>query len=751
MAINYHALVSTVQPKGHSQLPVYHSVQAAINAAPTLNKSKFIIAIAPGVYRERVQVNTANISLVGLGKHATDTRIEFDLYAGFTPPGKSKSIGTFKTATVGINSTDFYAENLTIENSFDYPAIEKLDDKDAGKVSGLQAVALTIGANSHRSTFNNVILKGYQDTLFVDGGVSYFYNSKIYGHVDFIFGAGNALFEQSTIINQPRHHPFKHTGFVAAPSTLIRQQHGLTFIDCRFEKLAGVPDNSVPLGRPWHPTTQFKDGRYANPNAIGKAVFIRSFLDSHITTNGWTSMHGTARDGSKNAEFFPEDSRFFEFNNYGPGANINKHRPQLSPRQAENYRKDIILNGWLPSLDASKNAQFMPFTMPTTSKIITVTNLNARGAGSLSAALTADYPRRVIFDVAGVIDLAGHTLTINNPNISIHGQTAPPAGITLIKGGITIATNNVLVEHLAIRPGDQASSKRAVNAITITSEQAFNVIINHVSTSWASGKNIDIRSGGINGYAGAPHHISIKNSIIAEALDNPLGQRGKLSQAMAVGDFAQHIIIDGNLFVNNDYQQPHLGGSSSALLSNNYIDNPGFTGIEASYQLSPYENVRSKPSDAHITLVNNIITTGKQSADNTALIHHYGRIHMQGNHASSWKNSQKSLKNKEINGNFMLLAKPPFTIDTSALIDTQVLPQWISDHVGSTPSQRNPTDTRLIKQLASGQGKTIQSQRDVGGYPTTPEQRHSLQPPLNNRAFMRWLTSFNPTTYQLNH
>lgn len=370
MAMKIDVLVSHKVISTPTQTPVYYSVQDAINAAPEHNTEKFIIGIKPGTYYERVNVNKTNISLIGLGKTAEETTIEYDLYAGIIRPGEKKPIGTFKTPTVEVGATDFYAENITIKNSFDYPAIEKLDDRDAGKVSGLQAVALTINANATRSAFNNIILIGYQDTLFVDGGVSYFYNSKIYGHVDFIFGAGNALFEQSTIINQPRFRPFEHTGFVTAPSTLLSQPYGFTFIDCQFKKLAGVPDNSVPLGRPWHPTTQFQDGRYANPNAVGKAVFIRSFLDSHITDQGWTSMNGTARNGSKTDVFYPEDSRFFEYKNYGPGAKVNQHRRQLTESEVSEYSKEKILGNWQPNFNLdnfnlNNTAAPIPVKMPT--------------------------------------------------------------------------------------------------------------------------------------------------------------------------------------------------------------------------------------------------------------------------------------------------------------------------------------------------------------------------------------------------
>ena len=66
-------------------------------------------------------------------------------------------------------------------------------------------------------------------------------------------------------------------------------------------------------------------------------------------------------------------------------------------------------------------------------RILRVTNLNAAGPGSFRAAVEAEGPRIVVFEVGGVIDLDSSSIRIKNPFLTIAGQTAPSPGITFIK------------------------------------------------------------------------------------------------------------------------------------------------------------------------------------------------------------------------------------------------------------------------------------------------------------------------------
>ncbi|GGY86251.1 pectinesterase [Cellvibrio zantedeschiae] len=322
----------------------FEKIQAAIDAAPQISTSPYRIFIADGTYQEKLIINKNNIELVG--QSSSKTRIVFNDYAGKeVSPGKN--LTTPGSATLTIKATDIRLQNLTIENSFDFLKNDALPSDSPQKVNGSQAVALFIDAPSDRVLVRNVTMLGYQDTLFVNSGRSWFDKVLIAGNVDYIFGNGNALFTQSEIKTLARGKPTSPHGFITAPSTQINSKYGLTFLSCRLTRDNSVPDSAVPLGRPWHPTTQFADGRYADPNAIGKTVFVNTWMDAHITADGWYSMGGSTKEGGR-INFLPEDSRFFEHKSTGPGAIINDKHRQLSEQEAKEITRKNILGDWNP-------------------------------------------------------------------------------------------------------------------------------------------------------------------------------------------------------------------------------------------------------------------------------------------------------------------------------------------------------------------------------------------------------------------
>ena len=83
--------------------------------------------------------------------------------------------------------------------------------------------------------------------------------------------------------------------------------------------------------------------------------------------------------------------------------------------------------------------------------MIKVTNLNASGPGSLAEACSAEGPRIVVFEVSGVIR---GDIRITRPYITIAGQTAPGAGITVegVISSYNYGVHDIIIRHLRVRP-----------------------------------------------------------------------------------------------------------------------------------------------------------------------------------------------------------------------------------------------------------------------------------------------------------
>ncbi|MCP3729496.1 pectate lyase [Sphingomonas sp. MG17] len=113
-------------------------------------------------------------------------------------------------------------------------------------------------------------------------------------------------------------------------------------------------------------------------------------------------------------------------------------------------------------------------------RVIAVTNLDDAGPGSLRAALEADRPRTVIFNVSGTIALKTD-IKVTNGRLTIAGQTAPGDGITIRDRSLDIAADDVVVRYIRARLG--AASGTQQDALTVT--KGRRIILDHVSASWS--------------------------------------------------------------------------------------------------------------------------------------------------------------------------------------------------------------------------------------------------------------------------
>ena len=316
--------------------PTYTTLGAALAGLAANGGPRAVIFLRDGHYREKLTIDRPRVTL--LGESRDGTILTFDAAAG-TPTPTGSTYGTRGSYTLRIIAPDFRAERLTIENAFDYLGNAAKADSDRTKTRDAQATALMLDLGSDRAVFENVRIVGHQDTLFPNAGRAYFHRSIIAGSVDFIFGAGRAVFDECEIVSRDRKSA-TNNGYVTAASTDVTSPYGFLFIRSLLTKEhASMAANTVVLGRPWHP--------FADPNAVASVVFIDCWMDDHIGAKGWDRMSMTDSTGAR-TWWEPTSARFAEYRTTGPGAVSSDRRRQLTSAEAATYTVPNVLSGWKP-------------------------------------------------------------------------------------------------------------------------------------------------------------------------------------------------------------------------------------------------------------------------------------------------------------------------------------------------------------------------------------------------------------------
>ena len=242
-----------------------HTLDKAIAAANNNNKTnghRYYIFVPDGEYQLTgnadngvTQIKKPNISLIGQSKEGVKI---------YNIPEKG---GVSQTATLQLmqEATDFYAEDLTLENRFDY----KNQSSDAEK----QAAAFHTKGN--RSVMKNVKLLSWQDTYYSDLADSdfrgYLEECDLAGVTDWVCGNGNIWFEKCNLIHRDR-----AGNNIVAPNTEEMQEWGYVFNNCNIktetEQLSLLKDKEWTLARPWgkSPACTFINTRmYTQPRNYG--------------------------------------------------------------------------------------------------------------------------------------------------------------------------------------------------------------------------------------------------------------------------------------------------------------------------------------------------------------------------------------------------------------------------------------------------------------------------------------------------
>ncbi|MFN7726735.1 MAG: GDSL-type esterase/lipase family protein [Rubrivivax sp.] len=392
-------------------------------------------------------------------------------------------------------------------------------------------------------------------------------------------------------------------------------------------------------------------------------------------------------------------------------------------------------------------------------RVLRVSNLNASGPGSLRAALETPGPRLVVFEVGGVIDLQGASLTLRHPFVTLAGQTAPRPGITLIKGELNIATHDVIVQHLMFRPGAYGRAPRSGGDHDGISTQggARQVIVDHCSFSWATDENLSIGGPRFDGDGptawrrAAGHDITFSHNLLFEGLGHSVHPKGEHSKGTLVHDNATGVLLLGNVYASHRERNALFKGGVHAAMVNNLIYNPGTRAVH--YNLVAHEWAGQPHQTGQVALVGNVLRHGPDTAAGTPLFTLGGQgdveLHLHDNLAADRQGQPVAMTGRYTQGAARILpAATPYLPPRLRVLPAAQLEDQVLLAVGARPWDRDPIDFKALSDLAEDRGRIPDSETESSGHPRYKPTQQAFDPAAWDLRDMSphagWASLFTP-------
>jgi len=301
--------------------------------------------------------------------------------------------------------------------------------------------------------------------------------------------------------------------------------------------------------------------------------------------------------------------------------------------------------------------------------------------------------------------------------------------------GIRVATKEVVVQHLQIRPGDikegMDPSRRDGLAVggNSSTNPSYNIVLDHLSVSWGIDENAST-------WDPQTHDVTFSNCIIAEGLKNSIHPKGAHSMGLLIGSYSTDISIFNNLLAHNQDRNTYFQPGVTAEYLNNVVYDWGSAWSNMT-NLSDY-NKLGVP--VLLNFVGNYYKAGAASAKKgviagTSLVNST-RIYALANIGPT--------RLSDSGDQWLISALPtsPYRTTSPAIPSSGITartPTAAFDHVlanvGSRPKQRSVVDTRIISEVRNGTGDlkdcVAGCTRNAGGWPTIDQNRRVLTIPSN--------------------
>ncbi len=348
-------------------------------------------------------------------------------------------------------------------------------------------------------------------------------------------------------------------------------------------------------------------------------------------------------------------------------------------------------------------------------RVLEVTQLGDDGPGSLREALNTTGARIIVFRVGGTITLR-EGIYLNEPYVTIAGQTAPGGGIALrmdpassTEGPLWIATHDVVVRYVRFRPGPSDELGCCRNGIDAVGG-ASDVVIDHCSISWAVDELIT------SWYNAS--RVTVQWSLLTEPLYMSSHESGPNGSGISFGHEVTAHTFHHNLMAHAVKRAPSMSSITDAHfeVSHNVIYNWAETGATFTGR-------------GRVDLVSNTFVPGPNTPAEPFEVGVYDEVSMYamgniGPHRSAnddeWALVGTGASQAEV---------APDTFRSSEPLGTLHVPEQTADeayaavlaNAGANLPERDSVDQRIIAEVQTLDGIVVDDPSQVGGWPILAE------------------------------
>lgn len=322
--------------------------------------------------------------------------------------------------------------------------------------------------------------------------------------------------------------------------------------------------------------------------------------------------------------------------------------------------------------------------------------------------------RIVVFDVGGVFQLTQGSLDIKTVNnLYVAGQTAPSPVIvygnsTQITKSSNTMTSNLVMRHMTFRKGaGDGEDAIGFTGGSGTGTVATNMILDHISASWAEDENFSVANNNTN--------VTVQYSLIADALTSNHAY-GSLIRPQVNSSVTFH----HNLYANNASRQARFGTYNASTLTADFRNNVIYNWRDRASYTGGSSEAEQEFTD--INYIGNYLIAGSGTVGsaNTAFSVDKNvttRVYQSGNYVDSDKAlNPGGIPNGTDRGWSAFVVSSPVTDQTmtqmptafaAASVSTQLAPdayRQVIDHVGNSPWARDAIDARIINNVKTNTG-----------------------------------------------